>query len=143
MTKAALDAYVAYFETLTPETVVRLGKFVTLDVHFRDPFNDVRGEARFRAVLDHMFLTTDDSRFAVTDRAIGATASYVRWRYTFRPKGRSDAPWEIVGMTEIVFDDAGRVSAHLDHWDAAGQIYERIPVLGTAMRWIRRRAAAE
>lgn len=142
MTKAALDAYIAYFETLTPETVARLGAFVAPDVHFRDPFNDVRGEARFRAVLDHMFRTTDDSRFVATDRAIGVAASYVRWRYSFRPKGRGGPPWEVAGMSEIAFDGAGRVSAHIDHWDAAGQIYERVPVLGALMRLIRRRAAA-
>lgn len=142
MTHAALDAYIAYFETLTPETTARLGEFVTPDVHFRDPFNDVRGAARFRAVLNHMFQTMEDSRFVVTDRAIGQAASYVRWNYTFRPRGRGGPAWEIVGMTEIAFGDAGRVTAHLDHWDAAGQIYERLPVLGSLMRLIRRRVAA-
>jgi hypothetical protein len=142
----ALDAYARYWEALTPDSLAGLADHVAPDVRFRDPFNDVRGIDGLRAVLAHMFATTADSRFVVTDRAVGQAAAYMRWRYTFRPKGRPKgargAPWEIVGMTEITFDAAGRVASHIDHWDAAGQLYERVPVLGALLRLVRRRMAA-
>lgn len=138
----ALDAYAAFYETLTPASLARLADHVTPDVHFRDPFNDVRGIDRLRRILEHMFSVTDNSRFVVTDRAFGADAAYVRWRYTFRPKGAAGAPWEIVGLSELSFGADGRVISHIDHWDAAGQFYERIPVLGALLRLARRRVAA-
>ena len=135
----ALDRYVRFYETLTPDGVARLDEFVAPAVHFRDPFNDVRGVERLRAVLAHMFAITEASRFQVTDRAFGAAAAYVRWRYTFRPRG--GLPWEITGVSELTFDGQGRVTEHLDHWDAAGQLYERVPVLGALLRLARRRLA--
>jgi hypothetical protein len=42
------DHYRQYLETLTPATLDFLGDYVTDDVRFRDPFNDVRGAAASR-----------------------------------------------------------------------------------------------
>jgi steroid delta-isomerase len=36
----------------------------------------------------------------------------------------------------------GRVVYHRDYWDAAGELYERIPLLGALMRGVRRRLRA-
>jgi hypothetical protein len=46
------------------------------------------------------------------------------------------AEWE--GVT---VDDQGRVSLHRDYWDAAEELYEKLPVVGALMRWLRRRIA--
>ncbi len=45
----------------------------------------------------------------------------------------------IDGMSEIRFRADGRVAEHLDHWDAAEQLYERVPVLGTLIRLVKRK----
>jgi hypothetical protein len=45
-------------------------------------------------------------------------------------------------MSEVQFDEAGSVRAHIDHWDAAGQLYEKLPVIGWILRRIRARLAA-
>ena len=31
----------------------------------------------------------------------------------------------------------GRVRWHRDYWDAAGELYEKLPVIGAVMRWLR------
>lgn len=139
---ALLDAYVAYFETLQPETVDRLDELASPDVHFRDPFNDVRDRTHFKRALSRMFEDVDDPRFAVTDRAVGTQAAYLRWTFTFRPKGKKEI-WRLEGVSEVRLDPvAGRISEHLDHWDAAGQFYEKLPGLGLLLRQVRRRLAA-
>jgi len=45
-------------------------------------------------------------------------------------------------MAEVTLDAGGRVLRHVDHWDPAAQIYEREPLLGGLMRYLRRRLAA-
>ena len=37
-------------------------------------------------------------------------------------------------------DDAQRITLHRDYWDAAEELYEKLPLLGTLMRWLKRRA---
>jgi hypothetical protein len=32
------------------------------------------------------------------------------------------------------------VSLHRDYWDAAEELYEKLPVVGSVMRWLKRRA---
>ena len=36
----------------------------------------------------------------------------------------------------------GRVVAHRDYWDAAEELYEKLPVLGALMRLLKRRLRA-
>ena len=44
-------------------------------------------------------------------------------------------------MSELTLAPDGRVAEHVDYWDPAAQLYERVPVLGWLMRRIRRRLA--
>jgi hypothetical protein len=36
----------------------------------------------------------------------------------------------------------GRVQDHRDYWDAAEELYEKLPVVGGLMRWLKKRAIA-
>ena len=51
------DAYQLYMETLTPASLADLSTYVTEDVRFKDPFNDVQGIENMRAIFAHMFET--------------------------------------------------------------------------------------
>jgi steroid delta-isomerase len=138
---APAQAYARAFEALTPETLPGLVRLWTEDVVFRDPFNHVVGHAASLAVYRHMYATTDDPRFVVTDVAASESAAYLKWRMTFRPKDKAET-WAIEGMSELLFADDGRVRVHADHWDAASQLYEKVTGLGWLMRWLKRRLTA-
>ena len=71
MTKA--DAYRVYLETLTPETLAKLSQFVTPDVRFIDPFNDITGVNALRHVFEDMFDSVQDIIFNVN--ALGLDGS--------------------------------------------------------------------
>ena len=40
----------------------------------------------------------------------------------------------------LVFNEQGLVTMHRDYWDAAEELYEKLPLLGGLMRWLKRRA---
>ena len=138
---AGLDAYIAAFEGLAPDRLDTLREVCSEDVRFVDPFNDVEGIAAFISVFRHMYQTLDDAVFEVTDRATGSDASYIRWTLSARRKGGSER-FTITGMSEIHFDGSGRATLHVDHWDPAAQLYDRLPVLGWVLRRLRRFLAA-
>jgi hypothetical protein len=46
----------------------------------------------------------------------------------------------IRGATHLRFAADGRIAMHRDYWDAAEELYEKLPVVGTLMRWLKRRA---
>lgn len=138
--EAAVEAYVAFYESLTPKSLERLAGLCAPDVRFRDPFNDVTGLPAYRAILERMFVDLREPRFLVRDRALSGRVAYLRWDFTFSSR-KGGAPWSIEGMTEVHFDETGRVAAHLDHWDSGAQFYARLPVLGSLIGLVRKRLA--
>ena len=142
MPERALDGYIAFYEGLTPETLGILRNLCAEDVRFRDPFNDLRGIDAYIRVLEKMFEDVAAPQFRVSHKACDGNVCFLRWTFGYRP--HADAPDKILeGMSEVHFDDAGLVIAHIDHWDPAGQIYESLPVIGWLLRIIRRRVSVE
>jgi steroid Delta-isomerase len=134
-----LDEIVAWFESLTPQSVDRVGEFYTPDAYFRDPFNEVTGVERIRRVFAHMFGQVADPRFRITGRWEGSDGVMLGWDFAFRAGGRARL---VRGVSHLRFAPDGRIAWHRDYWDAAGELYETVPGLGVLMRFLRRRLAA-
>jgi hypothetical protein len=129
-------SYAAFLESLTPETLANLKSRVTENVRFKDPFNDVRGADAMIRVFKHMFANVSDIHFRVADAMMQNDLCLMRWRLEGRLGGK---PWILDGASAVRFAPDGRVSEHIDYWDAAGDFYERIPVIGWLLALIRRR----
>ena len=137
-----IDAYVKAFTLLRPGNIDTLLALVEIDVVFVDPFNNLRGKAAFGAVLEHMFETTIEPQFTVSDVAQSTVrnqhVTYLRWQMTARTKGWPSVPLEIKGMSEIHIGDTGLVSHHIDHWDSTSQLLSKLPFIGVLIRQIMR-----
>ena len=135
-------AYAEFFEKLTPHNLSKLEDCLAPEAHFKDPFNDVRGSDRIRAIFEHMFLSCSRARFRVLEISHGETSAYLRWDFEFALKRwRPEHMRLLQGVSRVEFNDQGKVTDHVDYWDAAEQVYERIPILGAALRFIKRRLA--
>ncbi|MEQ8344507.1 MAG: nuclear transport factor 2 family protein [Sneathiellaceae bacterium] len=131
--------YAAFFDRMTAARVPELAALVAPDVHFRDPFNDVRGAGAMLRIMAHMFETCDEAEFTVTGAMARDGRAYLTWIFRFRPKRFRGPPWHVDGVTELRFDAAGQVTQHLDFWDSGSQFYAHLPVLGWLIRMVRRR----
>ena len=138
---AAVAEYIAFFENLTPADLKRFEEVFAPDARFRDPFNDARGVTAVRRVFEKMFEDVETHSFKVLDHAVAGDRAYLNWEFRLTPRGKTEV-WPIEGMSVITFREDGKVTAHIDHYDAAGQIYEKIPLIGAVLRGIRRRIAA-
>lgn len=135
--RAGLDGWARFFEELSPAALDRLPDLTTEDVRFRDPFNDARGRAALRAVMEHTLAGCGDLRFTVTHRLFAPDLALLRWRFeaTLPVIGRLD----VIGTSEVVQAADGRVAEHIDHWDSGEHVYARLPLLGAPLRLIQRR----
>lgn len=136
----AVRCLVHFFETLSPQSLDQLGQWYAPDAHFTDPFNDVRGLAAIKHIFQHMFETLDAPRFVVTAQVIQAQQCFLTWEFHFAFKTfRAGVQHTILGATHCVFSPAGLVTLHRDYWDAAQELYEKLPLVGSLMRWLKRR----
>ena len=138
MTDSPLDRYASAFETLTPDSLPALTALFAPDGRFVDPFHDARGRDAIADVFARMFASVAEPRFAVSHRVVAGSVGYLKWRFTGVVRGRA---LDIVGLSEVTFDADGLATSHVDYWDAAANVYERVPVLGAVLRWLRGRIA--
>lgn len=139
VTMVTLEDIADYFETLEPGTVGAADRVYRPDARFKDPFNDVRGIAAIEAVYAHMFEQVKNPRFKVTGIYSGHDGVIMRWDFSFEGRAAGDP---IRGASHLVLAADGRIREHVDYWDPAEAVYERVPVLGVLMRFLKRRLAA-
>jgi steroid delta-isomerase len=134
--------YAQFFAKLSPNGLDDIAAWFAPDARLKDPFNDVRGPEAIRAVLAHMFDVTHEPRFEILESAChGRTAMYY-WRFRFARDEARRHVHDIEGMSRVEFDGRGRVLSHVDYWDPAEGLYEKLPILGALCRYIRRRISA-
>jgi steroid Delta-isomerase len=142
--QATLDAVarvVDFFETLQPESVQRLADLYAPHAYFKDPFNEVRGLAQVQKIFAHMYVALDAPHFVITDQVVQGAQCFVVWDFKFRFKRFATHTEQVVrGTSHLRFAPDGRIIFHRDYWDAAEELYEKIPWLGGLMRWLKRRA---
>jgi hypothetical protein len=132
---------VTFFETLTPESVAGIGQIYDGQARFKDPFNEVTGVPAIKRIFDHMFASLHEPRFVVTQQVVQGDQCFLTWEFHFRFRTyRAAQPQVILGASHLVFSATGLVTLHRDYWDAAEELYEKLPLLGGLMRWLKRRA---
>ena len=131
---------VALFEGFTPSDVARLPEFYAADVRFKDPFNEVEGVTEVQRVFAHMFDALIEPRFVVHDILVQGDQCFLTWDFVFRFRRFSPGPQTVRGSSHLRLAADGRIAWHRDYWDAAEELYEKLPALGGLMRWLRRRA---
>ena len=128
------------FEALTPADLPRLGDFYAPDADFKDPFNAVRGVPAIQQVFAHMYVALESPRFVIHDVLAQGDQCVLTWDFTFRFR-RFNREWQTVrGASHLKLDAHGLITLHRDYWDAAEELYEKLPGVGALMRWLKRRA---
>ena len=132
---------VAFFETLSPDSLNQLGDFYTSHAYFKDPFNEVHGLAEVRAIFEHMYVALEQPRFVVTGRIVDGQQCFLTWNFEFYFKRFDTTALQTVrGGSHLKFTASGLVDYHRDYWDAAEELYEKLPWVGGLMRWLKKRA---
>ena len=129
-----------WFESLTPATLDQLPGFYAEQAHFKDPFNAVQGVQAVRAVFAHMFKALEQPHFVIHDVVVQGDQCFLSWDFHFRLKRRK-GDITIHGGSHLKLDAGGRITLHCDYWDAAEELYAKLPLIGALMRWLRRQAS--
>ena len=139
--RQATDNLAAFFETLSPQSVAQLHTVYDEQATFKDPFNEVQGLPEIERIFRHMYVALDQPHFVVTGQVVDGSQAFLTWEFRFRFKRFDTTTLQAVrGASHVVFNEQGLVTMHRDYWDAAEELYEKLPVLGGVMRWLKKRA---
>jgi hypothetical protein len=136
----SLTTMVRFFNGLAPDKLDMLGDVYSPGVEFRDPLHQVKGLAAIRDVFEQMFRQLGELVVEVKDAHGDERTGFLLWEMRYRFRGAERA---IAGTSHLRFAADGRVTSQTDHWDASFPVYGEFPVMGFAMRGIRRLVAAK
>lgn len=138
-TQAVVEALVPFYENLRPEDVDGFERFYRHDARFRDPFNHVSSIEGIKRIFTHMFTQVHEPAFRITKTIVGDGDAILFWTFHFRFKGMGcKSVQALEGVTHLAFDENSLVTLHRDYWDAAEELYSRLPVIGSLMRGLQR-----
>ena len=135
-----IGRFVDFYQTLTPASLPRIRDVYAEDAWFKDPFNDVHGADEIERIFAHMFDALTSPRFVIRDTVVEGDTAFLTWDFTFHMKEwKPLVEQHIHGASHVRFDVEGKAKYHRDYWDAAEELYEKLPVIGWVMRGLRRR----
>ncbi|HPW06957.1 MAG TPA: nuclear transport factor 2 family protein [Burkholderiaceae bacterium] len=140
-TEFSVERIIDAFEALSPQRVKLLGDIYAGQARFKDPFNDVQGLTAIQQIFSHMYVALDSPRFVVTNKVVDKGQCFLTWEFRFRFRNfQRDVDQTICGGSHLVLNELGQITLHRDYWDAAEELYEKLPMVGGLMRWLKKRA---
>lgn len=138
---AALEAFCAFFNNLDKDCTKSLYDVYTQDVVFIDPLHRIEGARALEAYFAGMYENVSHCRFDYHDTRQDGDTAFVIWTMHFvHPRLNGGQRISVEGCTRLRFAADGRVDRHRDYFDAGAMLYENVPLLGRAVRWLKRRA---
>ncbi len=138
----ALRRFATFFSDFSPNKVEKLVDVTYApEIWFNDTLKTLQGRDALRSYLAHSASAVQSCRVDILDTLSNDSGDYfLRWRMVIRFKRfKPNVDTETVGISHVRFNSAGLVSLHQDYWDATQGLFEHVPILGMAIRAIKRR----
>ena len=137
--KAAIDRVKTYLSNLRdPKTLESTAQVYSEDAFFNDTIKTEIGARKIEEYFKATAENTDAIEVEIQDVARSNNDYYLRWvmdvKFKKFDRGKT---FRSIGMTHIRFGPDGKVILHQDYWDSASGLFERIPILGSGIRWIK------
>jgi hypothetical protein len=137
--KKAIEKFYDFYKIFSADVIRKSIKGVYAEnAYFRDGFREVQGVENLEKYFLSSTETFHECTFDIQDVASHEGNYYYRWVMNLVLKRNKDEKLQAVGMSHVRYDKNGKIIFHQDYWDT-GVIFEKIPVLGPIITWIRNR----
>jgi limonene-1,2-epoxide hydrolase len=135
--RPAIQAFRDFYANFSPDSLDRLNRIYAPDVIFEDPAHRIEGLQALEQYFRKMMKAVKSCAFDIHSVSENGHEAWMRWEMTFvHPRLNRGAPVRVPGATCIRVDD--HVVWHRDYFDMGAMVYEQLPVLGRAIRAIKR-----
>lgn len=139
MDQGRIETLLHFYETLTPDRIRDFSLYYAKNAYFKDPFNEVNCLDDIREIFDRMFRQVAEPRFVVSEKIGDERGLFVVWEMSFRMRSWKPEQAQVIrGVSHLRFGDDGKVAYHRDYWDTGEELYEKLPIIGSAVRFLRR-----
>lgn len=136
---AVLQCYAERLVALRADNLDSIGELLAENVEFEDPFNHSYRRQDYQQIMADMFASLSDVSFDVQRVDPIPNGGYLVW--TFSAYSKITGTIQTEGVSLILLNEQNKIRLHRDFWDGSA-VMTGIPVLGTVIRQVKKRAAA-
>ncbi len=136
-TAPLIESFKAFYRDLGAMNVDDMASLYDSEVVFRDPVHELRGINELHAYMRDMCASISRGRFEYLDQLIAPGRAYIKWNMYFEHHKLGNRLICVRGISHIEF--AEKIHFHEDVYDMGEMLYENLPVLGSATRWLKSR----
>lgn len=124
------------FAVLDAARPIPVAELYDPDVVFVDPFHRIEGREALGLYFERLSRNVRSCTFTFHDTLVGGRAVALRWTMRLEVRRGPRHPIVLDGTTWLTL---GTLAAtHTDHFDAGAMLYEHVPLLGAAVRAVKR-----
>jgi hypothetical protein len=127
------------FNSFTGDDQKLLENFYSPQVVFTDPVRSIQGLENLQKYYRHIYKNVQKIQFHFQHFIEQENQVAGEWVMDLQAKGLNfGEPFQVRGSSFFVFNEQGLVKTQNDYLDLGQMVYEKIPVLGIAVKTIRK-----
>lgn len=134
-----LQNFIHHYELLSVDNLELIRKIYHQNVKFQDPAHTLIGLDKLEAYFESLYTNLSTCTFVIEKVLVDGDEAAVYWRMQFNHPKLSSGNLIAVEGTSLLRGQDGKVVAHRDYVDFGAMLYEHIPVLGKAVRFVKNR----
>ncbi|WP_020394892.1 nuclear transport factor 2 family protein [Thiolinea disciformis] len=137
-----LQRFKQVYERLAKDNLSALQSVYSPNIEFQDPLHRVQGYAAFESYFAALYTHLESCRFVIKGLFYQSNQACVTWTMTFvHPRLNGGKAVQVEGASHLQFNEH-YIEKHRDYADLGQMLYEHIPVLGSVIRTVKKRAIA-
>lgn len=136
-----LRCFASEFAALDGSNLHNLKHLYSHDVRFSDPLHEIQGLTALEEYFTELYANVSELGFTFHGYdQVQDGAGYLRWTLHYRhPRLSHGQLIEVVGCSHLLWHK--KVYQHRDYFDAGALLYEHLPLMGSAIGWLKGRLA--
>lgn len=131
-----IENFQSVYQRLNSKNISLVESIYDSEVTFIDPFHEVKGLETLAAYFRKLYRNLESCQFDFQNVYKNGSSAMITWNMKFTHKSFANKLIEVPGSTELRFNE--KIFYHRDFFDAGKMVYENIPLIGSAIRYIKR-----
>ena len=133
-----IQEFISYFENLKGQQVNDLSNFYAQSIKFEDPIHHINSIELLTKYFEKLNQNLKSGGFQFKSVRLVENTCYLEWIMNIELK-RPNKKVSASGISVVSFDD--KITHHRDYFDAGELFYENIPVVGSLVRYVKKKIA--
>jgi hypothetical protein len=126
------------YKQMDLENIGQIKKIYAEDIIFIDPFHQIEGLDALRRYFENMYQNLISINFNYGDEMISDDNAMLTWQMDYAHRSiKGGDVISLPGATHLKFNE--KIYYHHDYFDASAMLFEHIPIVGSAIKWIKKR----